>query len=133
MHIFLTGVPGVGKSTIVSSVVEELHKEIAGFSTIGEPIVGNNPSNVVMYNLAAGREDSMIVAHRYGDGRYKGDAPAFDTFGTKTLLDFKEIDLVIMDELGFMENEAYAFQKMVMTVLDGNIPVLGVIKPRNTA
>ena len=39
--------------------------------------------------------------------------------------------LILMDELGFMENEAHVFQQKVLEILDGNIPVLGVIKPQS--
>jgi nucleoside-triphosphatase len=36
--------------------------------------------------------------------------------------------LIVMDELGFMESGAPAFRDAVMRVLDGDIPVLGVLR-----
>ena len=40
--------------------------------------------------------------------------------------------LVIMDELGFLENEAFAFQGEVFKCLECGIPVLGVLKAVST-
>ncbi len=37
-----------------------------------------------------------------------------------------------MDELGFLESEAFAFQKKSLEILDGDTPVIGVIKPRSS-
>ena len=40
--------------------------------------------------------------------------------------------LVLMDELGFLENDALAFQEAVLRGLDGDAPVLAAIKPKDT-
>lgn len=37
-----------------------------------------------------------------------------------------------MDELGFLENDARAFQAAVLRALDGDTPVLAAVKPRDT-
>jgi nucleoside-triphosphatase THEP1 len=37
-----------------------------------------------------------------------------------------------MDELGFIESAASAFQNAVFAVLDGSVPVLGVIRKGST-
>ncbi|WP_027399060.1 nucleoside-triphosphatase [Anaerovorax odorimutans] len=133
MHIFLSGIPGVGKSTIITSITEKLPIEINGFCTLAEKFEKCSSSYVYMYNIIKGNKDSRVaVAYRYGDGRFKGYKEAFDDFGSKTLSNLEGSDLIIMDELGFMENEAKIFQEKVISVLNGNIPVLGVIKPMNT-
>ena len=40
--------------------------------------------------------------------------------------------LLLMDELGMMENAATLFAQAVSQCLDGAIPILGVVKPRST-
>jgi nucleoside-triphosphatase THEP1 len=40
----------------------------------------------------------------------------------------REGDIVIMDELGYLELEAYEFQLQVIKVLESSIPVLGVLR-----
>jgi hypothetical protein len=37
-----------------------------------------------------------------------------------------------MDELGFLENDAHLFQAAVLAALDGPVPVLAAIKPKET-
>ena len=38
--------------------------------------------------------------------------------------------LLVLDELGWLEREALAFQRAVRACLGGTTPVLGVVKPR---
>lgn len=40
--------------------------------------------------------------------------------------------LLVMDELGFLENDAHRFQAAVLAALDGSTPVLAAIKPKET-
>ena len=54
----------------------------------------------------------------------------FDRLGVRYLAQPDSPDLVLMDELGTLENEAQAFQAAVMARLDGHVPVL-VIKPKS--
>ena len=54
---------------------------------------------------------------------------AFDEFGTKILDCSGRHDIIVMDELGFLESGAFCFQSAVMRRLDGEVPVVGVIKP----
>ena len=37
-------------------------------------------------------------------------------------------ELIIMDELGYLESDAAAFKQAVFDVLSGDIPVLGVLR-----
>ena len=56
----------------------------------------------------------------------------FDTYGKEILDGSGNRDITIMDELGFFESGALAFQQAVMRRISGGIPTLGVIKPRHT-
>ena len=40
--------------------------------------------------------------------------------------------LLVMDELGFLENDAHRFQAAVLAALDGSTPVLAAVKPKDT-
>ncbi len=55
----------------------------------------------------------------------------FDTAGAALLENIPAGSLVLMDELGFLEKEAFLFQNRVLEVLDGPYRVLGVIKERS--
>ena len=41
---------------------------------------------------------------------------------------FRSADLLLMDELGFLERDALLFQREVIASLDGRTPVLGVLR-----
>lgn len=58
----------------------------------------------------------------------------FDGYGVKLLTDCVKArpDLIVMDELGFFENNAVLFQEKVLEILDSDTPVLGVLKKKET-
>lgn len=138
MHIFLTGSIQVGKSTIIRKVVEELNIDTGGFKTAAGNYSEDGGSDIFIlgYNepLKNCNTDNR-VAHRFGKNYPRAFASypeIFDTIGCK-LLESNNCQLIIMDELGFMEADAFEFQRAVLSCLDGSIPVLGVIKPMETS
>ena len=50
--------------------------------------------------------------------------------GTAYLRDTRACQVVLMDELGFMESNAHAFRRAVLETLDGEVPVLAAVKDR---
>ncbi len=130
MHIFLTGEPHIGKSTIIQKVLAELRILPGGFLTFSGNDAQDGSSDV--YIQAAGAKETELspanrIGCRYGNGVYQSFPEIFDTLGV-TLLSQTGFPLILMDELGFMENKACLFQNKVLSVLDQKIPVLGVIK-----
>lgn len=131
-HLFLTGERQVGKSTLVDKVLARLGLPVGGFRTFGAHYTDDGGSDVCIRGAG---EDVGIhrVAHRGGEkGGFVAFPEVFDRIGTELLRPGQLCRIVVMDELGFMEAEAHAFQQAVMDCLDGEIPVLGVIKPRAT-
>lgn len=60
----------------------------------------------------------------------KGFPEVFDRVGKRLAEDTSGCHLILMDELGFMENEAELFQEAVIETLKSGVPVLGVVKRR---
>ena len=54
----------------------------------------------------------------------------FDTLGREYLEDTQGCEVIVMDELGFMESEAYAFRSAVLRALDSDVPVLAAVKDK---
>ncbi len=136
MHLFLTGNVQVGKSTIVQKILEEYRGTVGGFRTVLGPLTEDGGSDVFMIDATETKElgcrPENLVARRIGTTKYEGYPEAFDRIGMALLDAAKSKELIVMDELGFMESEAYGFQQAVMDCLDGNTPILGVVKPANT-
>ena len=136
-HIFLTGEIQVGKSTLIDRV---LHRHpgwrTGGFKTVTASSSGGEGHRAV-YLLPAGQPDAPrgpgnLVGIRLGKGQRTANSAVFDQEGVKLLSCSQQADLVIMDELGTMENEALMFQQQVLSVLEGERPVLGVLKKKET-
>ena len=141
MHLFLTGEIQIGKSTLIRSALARCDQErIGGFCTFTrwDPGDGNGYVHLVSWNREAVEltsENTVGIRWRVPvDNRYAEVFPAvFDTVGTEILT--KGIPpackLIVMDEIGWMERKAHCFAAQVLHCLDGEIPVLGVIKPRS--
>lgn len=143
MHIFLTGAHEVGKTTAIRTIVRRISYEkeknnnelkLSGFRTyLSEEF---EPGKTYVYisgiSKVSDYEESIpkIVALR-DINKYTFEAyhHVFDEEGVSFLESPKDTDLIIIDELGFMESKAEKFKDKVLDLLDGNIPIIGAIKP----
>lgn len=117
-NIFLTGDRGVGKSTIIRKVVEGVsHKQFCGFITF------KGEDGIRIRDIVSGSEGFI---GKFNDKKVLPYIESFETIGVNALK--REGDIVIMDELGYLELEAYEFQLQVIKVLGSSIPVLGVLR-----
>lgn len=145
-HIFLTGEIQVGKSTIINKICSELNNNVPhdfsdnvrGFHTIA---VNDSKTDVdslyiLPYEVNEPREiDKPFAIRNKKERKKEGFHEVFDNLGVTILRSAttnETTKLIIMDELGFFENDALLFQNEVLETLNGNTPVLGVIKPKQT-
>ncbi|MDR2295942.1 MAG: nucleoside-triphosphatase [Clostridiales Family XIII bacterium] len=137
-HIFLMGERGVGKSTAIRALTGRLLSRgvtCGGFETTAGPETAPGRDAVYMLPYRADAEartlsEDRIVATRDRIGsRYESRPAVFDALGADFLRRAAHCDLIVMDELGFMEAEAHIFQDAVLSLLDGARSVLGVVKP----
>ncbi len=132
MVIFLTGERGVGKSTALRRALAGSGLRIGGFMTdFGETRYGEDKTLWLLPwsetpDYAAGE-----VCARMGPGGRAVFPKVFDGLGTELLLASARdpaCDLILMDELGFLEAEAAGFREAVLSVLAGPKPTLGVVR-----
>lgn len=151
--IFLTGGRQTGKSTAISLFLERFRKQerdegrddpvIGGFRTV----FGPEGSGRILYMVRIGpgrfspdarndpydpeilsrASEKTIVAESCGD-IMAGKPEAFDSFSGTVFRNAGSCRLILMDELGFLEKDAGIFRKDVFDILDGNVPVVGVIR-----
>jgi len=131
MHVFLTGEIGIGKTTIIQKTLNALQIPIGGFITyFGEDRYEDN-KELYMNGAWLPKEykKNLSVA-----SFTKGAAPlpsvkAFDSFGVQWIRDSRSFAaLLLMDECGRFENQAMNFQNEIFKSLNGEIPILGVLK-----
>ena len=127
-HIFLTGAVQCGKSTVVTRVLEAWNGGVGGFRT------GFGPDRAcperLLYLWSAAEPPRYDQAHavvRFFDGCAPEAIPGrFDALGTACLAGAPA--LWVMDECGRLERDALAFQRAVLEKLEGDTPVLGVVR-----
>jgi nucleoside-triphosphatase len=131
MHVFLTGEIGVGKSTVIRKVFASMDIRPGGFVTGFGP-ERTSPDRKLYLNPAWEKPayDEAHTVARFGGGfPPRPDSIAFDQLGCGYLNACRTwARLLIMDELGPLEQDARHFQRAVLLALDGPIPILGVLK-----
>ncbi|MDL2317796.1 nucleoside-triphosphatase [Eubacteriales bacterium OttesenSCG-928-A19] len=131
MHIFLTGPLQSGKSTLIRHVQSEC-PGAGGFYTYFPPENRWNPDKKLYlckpdenFPIDEGR---VVVTFHAGCPTVRTER--FDALGAQFLSASHRqgCPLILMDECGRLEQDALRFQKEVLDTLDGDIPVLGVVR-----
>lgn len=131
-NVLVTGRPGVGKTTLVSAVVDALGVRAMGFVTREIRERGER----VGFSIADLEGPSGILArvdlespHRVG--RYGVNRDDLERIGVKALdRAIGRGRLIVMDEIGRMELCSEPFQRAVGRALDSPVPVLATIQDR---
>lgn len=130
-HVLICGERGVGKSTLVRKLLEEIKVPVSGFMTKSTEPDEKGFHAIYMYP-ALGPYTRHERDNRIGDCDTKQhlvNPDVFDGLGME-LLKTPERGIIVMDELGFMETQAEHFCGRVLEILDGDIPVLATVKSR---
>ena len=130
MNIFLTGGVQTGKSTAITRALAGKKLNIGGFKTVSRTYGETGELGVFIVKASDEAPDcgSFNLVGVRGSG-FKSFPDVFDSEGCRILNADEKYDLILMDELGMMEDDAACFREAVLRLLDGDTPVLGVIKP----
>ncbi len=130
MHVFLTGDRQVGKSWAVSRAAEATGKPCVGFLT---RFLTPEHGASALYMVPPDRPDLLDREHMVAEplnGKMHALTEQFDTLGVRLLREAQKHPeaLILMDECGHLEKNAGAFQREIARCLNGDIPVLGVLR-----
>ncbi|MCG8650535.1 MAG: nucleoside-triphosphatase [Pirellulales bacterium] len=128
-NILISGLPGIGKTTLIKNLVREMPlARPKGFYTEEIRYEGERKG----FQAVSLSGEKMILAHEllqsgYNVGKYKVDVKGFDKFLDG--IDFySELDRpVIIDEIGKMECLSNKFVKLVLELLDSPAPFVATI------
>lgn len=131
LHILICGEIGAGKSTLIQRLLEKNERPVYGFITkrLEPDETGFHP---VYIHPAGAEERAYAKENLVGtcDSKKHNVSPeVFNTLGV-CYLEAEPGALIVMDELGFMEAKSEAFVRKVFGALDGDIPVIAVVKAR---
>jgi len=129
-NILLTGVPRVGKTTIVRKVIETGLPVAGGFYT-EEIQEGGKRVGFAIKSLDG---EEGVLAHvrsksKFRVGKYGVEVESFEKIGVKSIREAIGKDgVIVMDEIGRMELFSECFRKAVIEALDSSNVVFGVIQ-----
>ncbi len=131
-HILLTGSPGIGKSTIIKTVIRSFTGPVKGVYAEEENINGER-TGFILHTLEG---QSAYLAHEnmlseYRVGKYGVNVEAIESLVVPAISPFND-SLVIIDEIGLMQCYAPHFLDAVTITLNNAPCVLGTISLQNT-
>lgn len=128
-NILITGLPGIGKTTLIKQLVYELDRYgPRGFYTeeirpkeerIGFQLVSLDGKRAMLAHI--------LIDSPYPMGKYRVDVSAFDSFLDSLRLGAPEGGIVIIDEIGKMECLSTKFVRLIQELLDSENIVIATI------
>jgi len=132
--LLLTGVPGVGKTTVIQRVAALLREERpGGFYT--EEIRERGERKGFRLRTFAGEE--RVIAHvdfstRQRIGKYGVDVAALEEMVVKSLAPTPEISVYLVDEIGKMECLSQQFVSSMQDLLSSGKPIVATVARHGT-
>ena len=125
-HLFLTGPKQIGKSTALRRLLEGRDMDLGGFRTVRIFVENGASIHMIRPDETEFTDENRIFYRK--KGVLYLDPADFDRIGCGLLEDAADHDLILMDELGPTEAQALEFRRRVLEVLDGEVPVYGVLQ-----
>lgn len=125
----ITGKPGVGKTTIVTKIVEGMRSvNMVGFYTTEIRSKGSRMG----FELCGLNGKHRTLAHvdiesRHRVGKYKVDTKGFEEFLESLDVLNRDVELIVIDEIGKMELFSSRFRNLVCDVLNSDKQLLATI------
>lgn len=134
-NVFVTGRPGVGKTTLIRRVLERLDADTGGFYTAEIREDGARVGfSIVGLNGETGELARVGLASPFRVGRYGVNRDDLERVGVRAIDEaVGRSRLVVMDEIGRMELCSESFRAAVGAALDSATPVFGTIQDRSNA
>ncbi|MBR5301963.1 MAG: hypothetical protein IKU38_03935 [Clostridia bacterium] len=131
-HVLFTGEVGSGKSTALRRTLALLGMQTGGLETYSPEPRGVRPKRLLLRAYGS-NEEGTLVCMIPGEDRSQV-APLFDMLAVRLLEAAQRQDeVVVIDEIGRLERDAHAYHAALKACLDGEKPVLGVIRKQQAA
>lgn len=135
MHALIVGEKNIGKSTLIQKIILQLNCKVCGYLTVKEDNIkdelGRNPIYIYEYGKSRIQSKNNLIG--YSDGRHCiSFKEIFDRAASILSCARTDGDIVVMDEIGTMEEDSNIFCREVLTCLDGSKPVIAAVKNRHT-
>jgi nucleoside-triphosphatase len=131
--VFLTGIPSVGKSTVVRKVAERIQQDgvKVGGMTSADLRSGSTRVGFEIRDLMTGKVGVLAHVNQPTGpriGKYHVKDEDLDKIGAEAILSaINHADLIVIDEVGPMELSSRRFKDAVRAALACGKPLLGTI------
>jgi len=128
-NILITGKPGVGKTTLIRKLIEDLNLDAGGFYTQEIRIGGKR----VGFKIITLDGEESILAHvdiksPYRVSKYGVNIDGLEKVGVESIWRaLEENDVIVIDEIGKMELFSKSFREAVNSALNSNKITLATI------
>ena len=128
-NILITGLPGIGKTTLIKKISEELkHLHPVGFYTTEIREEGMRKGfELISLEGKKGILSHIDIKSPYRVGKYEVDIKSFEDFLDQIKFFPPTIGLIIIDEIGKMECYSDKFKKLLKEILDSEKWVIATI------
>jgi nucleoside-triphosphatase len=133
LRVFLTGIPGVGKSTVVRKVAERIQQDgvKVGGMTSADLRSGSARVGFEIRDLMTGRVGVLAHVNQTTGpriGKYRVKSQDLDKLGAEAILAaITYADLIVIDEVGPMELTSRRFKDAVQAALACSKSLLGTV------
>lgn len=130
MNIFITGQPGCGKSSLVSSLIKELkNKNIAGIVT---PEIRKEKQRYgfKIIDLKTKQEEilaSIDIKSQFKVSKYYVNIKGINKIIDKFLESFDKADFIFIDEIGAMELKSKEFKEALEKILNSDKIIIATL------
>lgn len=129
--IFLIGLPGCGKTTLIKNVLQKIKIPSIGFFT--EEIRESGIRTGFLIKTLDGKETllaSTSINSKYKVGKYNVNIEGIDEIAGPSLQLKSPCELIIIDEIGKMECFSERFREKILMAIDSPNPVLATLPQR---
>lgn len=132
-NIFLTGISGCGKSTLINKILNTLNIEYSGYRT--KPYcIKDLSKGFYMEGYIESKNNFSPISIKFEGEKPIPIVETFEILGCEILrnsISDLNTRLILMDEIGVLEDKALNFKKEIINCLKCEKLVLGVIKKKN--
>ena len=134
MHALIVGPKGIGKSTLIRRVLSALGRPLFGFETKKESAMPHPVLGDPIYIYDAGAEHRQTPENLVGYCKSKhatSITEAFDIYAEKLIRPIPNGVIIELDEIGFLEAKAQKFCHAILSLLDGDTPIIAAVKDKD--
>lgn len=132
-NIFLTGISGCGKTTLINKILDDLNIKYSGYRTKPYYIKDLN-KGFYMEGYIKSTNNFSPISIKFENKKPIPILETFEVLGCEILresINDLNSKLILMDEIGVLEDKALNFKKEIIRSIESQKIVLGVIKKKD--